>query len=289
MSSKKARTARSADATYPSPAVIAASQGAALSLAGIQSGGFPAQATLADGDTAILVVAILKSSGKLLASGNLSYAFGTATSATWYWNVLYGAFTVNGGAPASGIYIHPTVAGGTVSPILETGALIATPAQVLCTDILLDFSATGPSPLPLGSAVAFGLQLFASGGSGTVSAGVPGGSPFRKGGLILSSRARGMRPREARAGSVHQRATLRSRLRARVVVLSSTLKARAWLLEVACGHSTARRVELRVDGTRLPPPRHVYCVACPLRRQPPFEHEEQLADFDARLAGGGDG
>jgi hypothetical protein len=57
-----------------------------------------------------------------------------------------------------------------------------------------------------------------------------------------------------------------------------------WLLELECGHRTQRAIQLRVDRTRLPAPKHIYCAECPLRRRPPFEHEERLADFDRRLA-----
>jgi hypothetical protein len=180
---RKARSARSADAGYPSAALIAASQGAAASLASIQSAKFPGQATLAAGDYAFVGVLILKASGKVLVSGCLSYALATATSATWQWTVLFGPFTVNGVAPTPGITKHPTIAGGTASPIMLTGALPATPGQVVITDTLLDFSLAGPNPLPLGSPIGFGLQLSASGGSGTVTAGASA-SPFAGGGQL---------------------------------------------------------------------------------------------------------
>jgi hypothetical protein len=87
--------------------------------------------------------------------------------------------------------------------------------------------------------------------------------------------------------SVYQRATLRSRSRARVEVLVSEMKPGAWKLTTSCGHTSYRNIGYRVDGTRLPPPKHVYCIECPLRRQQPFEHEERLAEFDARLASEG--
>ena len=182
MPSRRSRSALTADAGYPSARLVALAQQQAASLAGVQSGGFPAQQTLAVGDYAFVAVATIKGSGKFLVSGTLSYALGTATSALWYWNLLSG-FTVNGGAPVPGIFIHPTIVGAG-DPILETGALVATPTQVVCSDFIADFSPGGTNPLPLGSTIGFGLQLFFAGGSGTVSAGVPGGSPFRKGGLL---------------------------------------------------------------------------------------------------------
>ena len=70
----------------------------------------------------------------------------------------------------------------------------------------------------------------------------------------------------AHVRSAYRVGTLRSRSRARRKVVESAEKAGAWLLQLECGHATHRPVQFRVtDRTRFDPPKHVYCVECPLR------------------------
>lgn len=67
-------------------------------------------------------------------------------------------------------------------------------------------------------------------------------------------------------------------------MVSVVKKPGAWVLLLECDHTAVRSIQLRVDRTALAAPAHIYCVECLLRRPLPFEHEERLADFDARLA-----
>lgn len=102
-----------------------------------------------------------------------------------------------------------------------------------------------------------------------------------------------MRGRVVGPGDVtaNQRGTLRARSRARVEVVSAVGKSNVWwALTLSCGHSTHRPIERKCYAPfeNLPPPRHVYCTECPLRREVPLTHEERLADFDARLRAASD-
>jgi hypothetical protein len=125
-------------------------------------------ATLAVGDTAFIGVIIPTLTGKLLLSGSLVYALATATSASWLWSLYTGAFTVNGVAPTTGYFQHPTVAGGSTTTLGVAAGVVAAQGTVVFSPVLIN--AITLAGAVLNEPVGFSLSLSAAGGGGNVTA-----------------------------------------------------------------------------------------------------------------------